>query len=119
LRRQAAYRRAAVSILTRTRRTTKSAELPLSFAFLGGKRKDTAMRPLSLSILALLGAATVLAVPKPGFALNHSPIAKEQGAAEAEQVGYRYRRRGYRPYGGYYRPYYDGYYRPYYRPYYG
>jgi hypothetical protein len=66
----------------------------------------------------------VLAVPKPGFALNHLPIAKEQGAAEAEEVGYRYRRWGYRPYGGYYRPYYGGYYRPYYgypyyyRPYY-
>jgi hypothetical protein len=72
------------------------------------------MRALSLSFAALLGAAAVIVVaPKPGFALNHPPVARGHDTAEAVEVGYRYRRWGYRPY---YRPYY---YRPYYRPYYG
>jgi hypothetical protein len=76
------------------------------------------MRALSLSFVALLGVAAVMVVtPRPGFAqVNHLPIANGQTVKAAEEVGYRYRRRGYRPY---YRPYYGGYYRPYYRPYYG
>jgi hypothetical protein len=74
------------------------------------------MRALSLSFAALLGAAAVIVVaPQPGLALNHPAVARGQDTAEAEEVGYRYRRWGYRPY---YRPYYGGYYRPYYRPYY-
>jgi hypothetical protein len=76
------------------------------------------MRALSLSYVALLGVAAVMVVtPRPGFAqVNHPPTVKEQTVKEVEEVGYRYRRWGYRPY---YRPYYGGYYRPYYRPYYG
>ncbi len=76
------------------------------------------MRAFNLSFVALLGVAAIMvATPEPGFAqVGHISVAKGQIASQVEEVGYRYRRWGHRPY---YRPYYGGYYRPYYRPYYG